>query len=84
MFRLSIRELLMLTTVTALAIGWWLDFRHTRRVMASERHYIELITEQMKTKLAQADFRVKQAETIARLNRYLPILATHPPGSLLG
>ena len=33
MFRFSIRDVLWLTVVVGLAVGWWLDHRRTERII---------------------------------------------------
>jgi hypothetical protein len=40
MFRFTIRDVLWLTVVAALAIGWWLDHRRATRMEAS---YVDLM-----------------------------------------
>jgi hypothetical protein len=56
MFRFSIREILLLTVVVALAFGWWLHAR---------RNASELAT--LQAKVIQAQY-IAEMESVARLN----------------
>lgn len=37
MFRFTIREVLLLTMIVGLAVGWWLDHRRHEELFASQR-----------------------------------------------
>jgi hypothetical protein len=62
MFRFSIRELVLLTLVVAMGVGWWLDSRSKRRKEAAVYEVVVALENQVQAQELQVT-----AETARRL-----------------
>jgi hypothetical protein len=57
MFRFTIRELVLVTVIVALAVGWWIDraqlsqLNHSLRVRESERNFDLLRSKELSGKI---------------------------------
>jgi hypothetical protein len=63
MFRFTIRDVLLLTAIVALAVGWWVDHRH-----CNHRRQLTLAHAE---RLRDALVKARRAYFIARDNYYL-------------
>jgi hypothetical protein len=76
MFKFTIRELVLVTTVVALALGWWLDRRTwwvDRCAWWAERRTIVTDLEQARTRLVEKDASLQLVERALNAEPYSPL-----------
>jgi hypothetical protein len=82
MFRFSIRDVLWLTVVVALAVGWWVDNKRIEKTvvrMAAEERLLREASEEEQKLLLQV--RIKQEKILQSLNERPPIIVKAPAKS---
>lgn len=76
MFKFSLRDMLWLTLVVALTVGWVLDHQSLRKVVSNR------IGEERKTRIALTSFLVDTNSALQTENRKLKKAADQSVGSL--
>jgi len=66
MFRFSIRDVLWLTVVVAMGLGWWLDHWHADRVRRFDRENIRIIISSAKHNKERYDRGTRKLEEALR------------------
>ena len=67
MFRFTIRELLLMTVIVGLAIGWWIDHYHQQRLYRRSEEKVAVLTSMVKQSFELLD---SYAPTWRELNRH--------------
>jgi hypothetical protein len=68
MFRFTIRELVLLTAVAAMGVGWWLDSRSSRKAQITFSRQVEALKAEVKALRVEAvAAKIRQAEAATQV-----------------